>query len=286
QVVYRTPAVFEQTAQGVQHALGKLGINAETYAPGSDDIGDRFLAEAFQDPATLVIVICYQLFTAMPRHYILLQLEQPSADMYVPAHLPSALAVWDFSSSGLSFLKRVMRVPASFMTVYTAIPSTSFAGLQGEASASIENTLVFFNGWLSERRLAIMQMIAFAGVPLDIRQAYGSELDERVHRANIVLNLHKNDGAALEVHRLNRLLLQGKCIVSETSSDPILDAIYSGGVVFAHKDELVEVLLQLLGDDTQRRRWEANASSLGRTLHSDLSPLQHGLMQVASSLSE
>jgi hypothetical protein len=54
--------------------------------------------------------------------------------------------------------------------------------------------------------------------------------------------------ARRQVHRLNALLLAGACIVSELSVDPVLDAAYSSGVVFAELSELEGVLVELLAD--------------------------------------
>ncbi|KAG5184574.1 hypothetical protein JKP88DRAFT_208218 [Tribonema minus] len=281
QIVYRAAHVFEETALGLQRAMARFGVHGDAHLLADDqELIDQPLAAEFQDPTHLFVVICDHYFALMPHTYILLQLEQLAAFQYLQKHLPDALVIWEFSSFGLSFLRHVLHMPASYMPAYTNFEKPAEATSDGSIA-------VLFFGWIHLRRLPVLQALLNAGVPLTIKElVYGSELDEAVREAQIVVNIHRVDSASLEVHRLNRLLLQGKCIVSEPSSDPILDAIYSRGVVFAHVGDIVEVLHELLADPGQRRIWEVNALRLGNDLQDNLSPLKQGLMLAIDALSQ
>ena len=104
-------------------------------------------------------------------------------------------------------------------------------------------------------------------------------------RTQIVANIHYHDDAALEVHRINPLLAAGKCVLSEHSSDPELDELYSssssssassssaaegplGVVTFASYDEFVPEAVRLLASMTRREVMVSTARSLMWERHS------------------
>jgi hypothetical protein len=106
-------------------------------------------------------------------------------------------------------------------------------------------------------------------------------------RTQIVANIHYHDDAALEVHRINPLLAAGKCVLSEHSSDPELDELYSssssssssassssaaegplGVVTFASYDEFVPEAVRLLASMTRREAMASTARSLMWERHS------------------
>eukprot|EP01046_Picozoa_sp_COSAG06_P044452 COSAG06_NODE_5993_length_3163_cov_11.142298_3_plen_213_part_00 len=118
-------------------------------------------------------------------------------------------------------------------------------------------------------------------------------------RTQIVANIHYHDDAALEVHRINPLLAAGKCVLSEHSSDPELDALYSsssssssssaaaasssssssaaegplGVVTFASYDEFVPEAVRLLASMTRREAMVSTARSLMWERHSGKSTI-------------
>jgi hypothetical protein len=70
--------------------------------------------------------------------------------------------------------------------------------------------------------------------------------------SKVVLNVHQDDRSALESHRINNMLALGKCIVSERSVDPALDAEYErdGAVVFVDDlGEIFHIVRDLLLDE-------------------------------------
>lgn len=57
----------------------------------------------------------------------------------------------------------------------------------------------------------------------------------------MVLNIHQDDKSALESHRINNMLALGKCIISERSVDPALDAEYERDNALIFADDLSEI---------------------------------------------
>lgn len=90
---------------------------------------------------------------------------------------------------------------------------------------------VLFFGSLSPRRAEVLGRID--GV-VTAQGCYGRELDELVARARIVVNIHYTDQPhPLEVVRLNYLMANGCCVVSERGWDESENALYEPGIVFA-----------------------------------------------------
>jgi hypothetical protein len=94
----------------------------------------------------------------------------------------------------------------------------------------------------------------------------------------VVINGHYEPGAVLETHRLSRLLALGKCVVSETSSDPALDRYFSGGAALVDDaTELPGVALTLVRDPRRRRALEEAAFRLMLGHHNDFGPIRKAL---------
>ena len=71
--------------------------------------------------------------------------------------------------------------------------------------------------------------------------------------AEVVVVSHFQDGASLEVHRIDRMLAMGKVVVAVASTDAALDDIYREGVVLVDsEDELPGTLVWLLSSPKLR----------------------------------
>jgi hypothetical protein len=91
-----------------------------------------------------------------------------------------------------------------------------------------------------------------------IFNAYGEERDAYYARSKIVLNIHFYEAKVFEIVRCSYLLANRVCLVSETGSEPEVEARYSNGIAFAPYEALVDTCLRLL-DDTDARDAMANA---------------------------
>ena len=84
--------------------------------------------------------------------------------------------------------------------------------------------LVFY-GALTPRRVAILDGLRSAGVPVEVAYGtYGADRDARLARAGAVLNLHKTDDArTFEPIRCFYPLHRGLPVISEETTDPAAD---------------------------------------------------------------
>jgi hypothetical protein len=114
---------------------------------------------------------------------------------------------------------------------------------------------VLFIGSANQRRRAILQQLESAGIRLHATSnAYGAERDALIARAKIVLNLHYYHTGLFEAVRVSYLLTNSKAVVSEPSPD--IGHFAEAVAVFPHQN-LAAGCLQLLADDTRRRKLEA-----------------------------
>lgn len=110
---------------------------------------------------------------------------------------------------------------------------------------------VLFAGHPNERRTQLRHKLEATGLKVVfVDTVFGLELDRLIVRAKINLNLHYYPGAFLEIHRINRLLAYGACVVSEYSDDPDTDAEYEPYVHFGKIDDLVETVVGILGGES------------------------------------
>ena len=92
---------------------------------------------------------------------------------------------------------------------------------------------------------------------------FGPALDHLIMHAKVVLVSHYFRTAALEVHRIDRLLSMGKVVVAVASTDAILDDFYEKGIVFVDSEkDLPQTVEKLLADpdlyntvETSSRIW-------------------------------
>jgi hypothetical protein len=276
QIIYRFP-VFKESAYGLQHALTQLYVTS-TVTEAPDDLeSEPGWVHAFARLDVLFIVYGGHLFEQLPRRYILMQMEQLSSPYVTDKYLHSmteALQVWDFSFYNAAVLRRrtnlgnaISVIPAFVRGMQTTDPGTCVA-------QSID---VLFYGHLNERREGILQRLQAANLTVRYEHnVLGAQRDELIRQSKVVLNLHYLPDAALEVHRINPLLVLGKCIVSEPSIDAQLDAHYSSGIVFAYSVDIAHAVQALVADDSQRKWWEGNALALHRKMRCDLVTLRGG----------
>lgn len=195
----------------------------------------------------------------LPRRYVLYQLENLRTWLRKSPHYLTvarqALAVWEFSFSQLDYWAGQQGVQAVWVPVFVTMPPLPPSqAAEDEQQQDID--VLFYGSW-SRRRAAVKDLLeAWATrtgrvvwFQLDY-EAMGARRAELLSRAKVVLNLHSLESRVLEVrprwegrgrkagrplmavgvvllqvHRINTLLANGKCVVSEPSSDAALDAL-------------------------------------------------------------
>lgn len=217
------------------------------------------------------------------KRYIVYQFEPLALDVGVLSRnlqylnvLRNAEVIWDYSKSNIDFLeqhgiKRVIHVPLHYHADLTK--------LNHSVTQDID---VLFCGWLTPRRLKIIQSLKDQGLRVETPfGTYGSERDALIARAKIQLNMHQEDNLAiLEEARLFYLLSNGCFVISEESDhNP-----YGTGVVFCKYEEIVITCLQYLKEAGSTRD---EIAKMGQAFFSEQKMtyvLTHALIQTQALL--
>lgn len=183
---------------------------------------------------------------------ILYNLEQitPGSPWLQPAFLDilRQYRVWDYSQSNIEQLAHlgitsVQYVPIGYVSQLTRICPTE------------EDIDVLFYGSLNERRWHIIQSLKAHGVKTEAAfGVYGNERDQLIARSKIVLNIHFYETKVFEVVRVWYLLANQRFVVSERGCNPVEEATFSEGVVFADYNDLLKTCLDFLSRSEDRRR--------------------------------
>ncbi len=155
-------------------------------------------------------------YQKLPRNSILFNLEQPShPNMEKVRKLAKGLRVWDFSPSNISRWKRegidtdARYVPIGYTPNLTRIPK-----------AATQDWDVFFCGWMTPRRVALIDQLRSVGLKVFASAAcYGGGRDNLISRSKVCLNVHHDGRDMFEIVRCSYLMANGKCVVSEESVD-------------------------------------------------------------------
>ncbi|MHB1952387.1 MAG: glycosyltransferase [Sulfobacillus sp.] len=243
--IFCPDVVFEEVARALCGSLRELGFRARIVASVSAD-----------DPGLHIAFGLNGYRGPLPHRYIAYQLEQTVGehlrwfgDDYV-GRLKSASAVWDYSIRNIQNLKR-FGVSADF------VPIGYEASL--DSSPEDKDIDVLFYGSLNARRMAILESVrAELGEAHRLHVAnldlWGTKKKKLVARAKIVLNLHFDDQGILECTRIVPAMCCQAVVVSERSSDPVLDHRHRDSVIFAEPELLGRTCRELLQDPDKLRR--------------------------------
>jgi hypothetical protein len=182
---------------------------------------------------------------------ILYNLEQITPDS--PWLQPALLAilqqypVWDYSQNNIKEfvqlgITSVQYLPIGYVPQLTRIDQAE------------EDIDVLFYGSLNERRWHIIQSLKAHGVKAEaVFGVYGNERDKLIARSKILLNIHFYEAKVFEVVRVSYLLANQRFVISERGSNPVEEAAFSTGVVFADYEDLVKTCLDFLSRSEDRR---------------------------------
>lgn len=173
--------------------------------------------------------------TFLPPYYIIHQTEQAGCPALKFAHhryhaiLKNALWVWDYSQTNIELLLKLDKLKNISFCPFSYYPS-----LEVCQRLPIKYDILFM-GTLCKRRVDILDALRSQGLIVKIcSKTFGQEKHRLIMQSKIVLNLHYYvNPSILETERLGLLLANRCCVVSETSSETLVDEFYSNGVVFA-----------------------------------------------------
>lgn len=139
--------------------------------------------------------------------------------------------VWDYQRRNVKYL-------AALGIKARHVPYRYTRALE-RALARSKDIDVLFVGSASPRRRVMLDRIGKRCAVTEAQGVYGRELDLLIARAKVVVNIHYCDEPhPLEVVRLNYLMANGCCVVSERGWDEDENEAYAPGLIFA--DDLAE----------------------------------------------
>ena len=199
---------------------------------------------------------------ALPKHYIAYQLEptvilerQPYQKLLKGAH-----AVWDYSPLNVSYLDSLaipsIHVPVGYHPSTSALDVVS--GQRSYTDHSKDIDVLFLGVDTYPRRQKIRNELYSRGLRIWFVCGMGiKQMQETIKRAKICLNLHvRDDMSCLETVRLNVLLSNQACIVSEDFGEVKDGTVeeYSSAVQFSSYDKLVDTCVELVGNFQRRQQ--------------------------------
>lgn len=117
---------------------------------------------------------------------------------------------------------------------------------------------------MTARRQALCDRLARHGIAVRIESSvYGADRDALIARSRIVLNICAIDhGVVFDAVRVCYLLANQAFVISEGDMDPTQELIYDGGVVFGSFDGMVELCLDYLGREAERKQIAARGQRI------------------------
>jgi len=198
----------------------------------------------------------------MPKYYINWQLEFMIGAYNVPAYIDrmrGAIDNWEYSTFNLAISHSrdnigSIHVPPGFNETIVDPDILTGKYVYTDENKDID---VLFLGYCDAypRRIEIRQNCFNA----KLRVWFVSDLDlegmrKVIKRSKVCLNMAAQDEFVLATVRLNILLSNQACIVSEVSVDKVADKLYSqNGICFVPYDNIVEKLWDLVHDFDTRR---------------------------------
>ncbi len=192
----------------------------------------------------VVFVLGYNLLSSLDgirkefkNHYIIVyQLEQfyDGSPWAQPKHLNilhQADEIWDYDINNIKWLHTKTKMRAKFMPMVYTNSLKSLPTIE-EKEPDID---FLFYGYMHERRAKLLyhlqsQLQGKAKI-VSLYGAWGDELDEFISRSKIILNIHTDDVARQEQVRMYYPVINGRCVLSESSinnylGDSIIESKY------------------------------------------------------------
>ena len=208
----------------VAHCLA-LVLREESFAV---TIASRY--DASSDQGQRFLVICPQVYSALPHTYYAFQMEQTVNPRWFTrdyfGRLHSAEAILDYSRSNLELLHRLGF--AYQKTFYVPIlPTSKYAerlvgdfGYRAFPRVEQSSEVVFYGDPNCPRRLEILAALRRHFEVRVVSEVFGQELVEILRSARVVVNIHYYEGALLETTRLSEAISLGIPVVSEEGVNP------------------------------------------------------------------
>ena len=238
-ILYQS-AVFDDIAQLIRASIKKqTGITVSI-------ANNLIVDETYKDILYILLGANDLFLDKMPDKYIVWQFEQFSSkwfkDQYIKI-LRGAQSVLDYSQRNCKELHTRYGINAHFVPVLP-LPIT-------HRTIKTNKTIdVLFCGSINDRRKKIIEELQNRGLVVECRSdLWRTSLASKIRQSRLCLNMHYYPDATLETTRLLTLIKHEAQILSEPSSDTVLDKHYSKRVQFAQYDQLVDKAVELLSNN-------------------------------------
>ena len=237
-ILYQS-AVFDDIAQLIRKSIKhQTGITVS--------IVDRVYPSLCKDTTYILLGANDLLLDETPENYVVWQFEQMSSKWFEARYLEilrGAKAVLDYSQYNCEELQSRFGIKAHFVPV---LPLG--VGVGSGSTRNCNKTIdVLFCGSMNDRRKIIIDKLETKGLKVECRSdLWRHKLTTRIKQARLCLNMHYYPDATLETTRLLTLVNLGATILSEPSTDPVLDEHYSKYVTFADYDQLVDQAIEIV----------------------------------------
>ena len=173
--------------------------------------------------------------------------------------LNGALDNWDYSSLNASKGRELWQLPLRYVPVGFSEPVSQYALLIGAklyADAGRDIDVLFLGHAEYPRRQELRTAYADAGIKATFACGLDpNQMKDIINRAKIVINVHMSENFILETVRLNLLLSNLSCIVSEESEDTVaVDTYRDSGIIFIDYADFIPTCHALLADFPRRKR--------------------------------
>ena len=238
--IYIVNSTFIEIAKTIKSLIpGSIII---TELPAADENNGYYLLIGAQD--------CID----MPKIYDVYQFEQQDSPHFIANDsylykLRNAQNVFDFSYSNIEFLKT------------HGIKAIIWRYIHDHIRIRINKNkyACSFIGSMNDRRKLIIDDVISCKCYNDL---CSSDFKNIITKSVINLNIHYYDNSSLEVARIEELLKYSCFIISERSSDPILDSYYEDIIKFADKSEIAELVTYYTNNKIDREAFIKNSRRL------------------------
>lgn len=223
-------AIFDEVANSLAWALSQLGHRVAITENLCNDLDTNIIFGAH---------LVTQPNRALPPNSIIYNLEQPSYPMENLRRLAKGCRVWDYSTANCATWKSldydVHHVPLGYTPNLSCIPK-----------AVTQDIDCLFYGALTGRRGAMERKLADRGLKTAfVDGCYGGARDNLISRSKLCLNIHRNKTGLFEIVRVSYLFANGKCVVSEPSSDDQDHADLEGAYIKTPYEEMADRCVRL-----------------------------------------
>lgn len=205
-----------------------------------------------------------------------------SEDLQYKKKLGGAAQIWEWSPRHFDYLNNnlpdVGAHKINYVPLWSSVDTNDCIEILEQPSCQAEADVdVLFFGAMTHARKQLcdkvdVELHRFPVSHQCITGVFGAELECKICKARVIYSDHSRPSAVLEVHRINPLLTLGKAVVSASSADNALDAMYGGALKLLASEDIPEAITSLLLNDDARFELEHRAYDFAQKMKLEAQP--------------